>query len=112
MEDYVGKTLKDDSGKDYIILSQITYKNIPCVYAMEVKEDNEEGNKLFFQIKNDNDIYLVSIDSPKMIVSLQELLFKKNIQEDKPRKIKDDESIADYLAYLEDYYKSRVVTII
>ena len=113
MEDFVGKTLKHENGHNYIILSQLTYKNIPCVYAMEVNDDNQEGEKLFFQIKKDNDIiYLVGIDSPKMVVSLKELLFKKNFQEQKPRKIEAEESIADYLSYLEDYYKSRIVTIV
>ena len=111
-ENYVGKTLKNENNEEFVVLSQIRYKNIPCVYAMKVQENDEEGEKSFFQIASDNGIYLVSINSPKMIETLFDVMFKENANNEKPRKIKDNESIPDYFAYLDDYYKTKVTTIL
>lgn len=109
--DYVGKTLKNEQMEDYVVLKEVTYKNIPCVYAMQVKE-TEDGEKKFFQISIENgEAKLVNIKSPKMIASLSEIMFKEEENIDRPRKIKENESIPEYLAYLDDYYKSKVVTI-
>ena len=111
-ENYVGQTLQNEEGQEYIVLSQILHKNIPCVYGMQVLENNEEGEKKFFQLVNDDGIKLVSIQSPKMIEELFTETFKQKAVGEKPRKIKKEESIADYFAYLDDYYKSKVVTIV
>ena len=53
----------------------------------------------------------LNIDSKKMIEDITQMLIESNDIVDKPRKIKDDESIADYLKYLDDYFKTRIVTI-
>ena len=111
-ESYVGKTLPNENGEEYIILNEVTYKSIPFVYAMKIMPNEEEGEKIFFQIATENeDIHLVNIDSPKMIDALFSAMFKQNAKEDKPRRIKENESIQDYFAYLEEYYRSKVVTI-
>jgi len=110
-ESFVGKTLRDEKDEEYVVLMELTYKNIPCVYAMKVREDNEEGEKMFFQLTNDENIKLVNIKSKKMLEALAECLFNKTALDNNPRKINENESIADYLAYLDEYYKSKVVTI-
>lgn len=110
---YVGKTLKNEKDEEYIVLSELTYKNIPCVYAMKVLDTEEEGEKSFFQISCSNEVvHLVNIKSKKMVEALNDAFFKQNENDNVPRKIKEDESIQDYLAYLDDFYKSKVVTII
>ena len=109
---YVGQTLKDDKNEEYVILSQVKYKNIPCAYAMKSSSDDEKGEKKFFQIIDDGNTHLVAIDSPKMIEALYDVMFKENIKEGKPRRIKDNESITDYFAYLDDFYKTKVNTIL
>ncbi|MBE6155804.1 MAG: hypothetical protein E7164_03500 [Firmicutes bacterium] len=110
-ESFVGKTLRDEKDEEYIVLTELTYQNIPCVYAMKVLENEKEGDKLFFQLTGDEDVKLVSIKSKKMLLALSETLLKGGNLDDKPRKIKEEESIADYLAYLDDFYRSKVVTI-
>lgn len=109
-ESFVGKTLRDEKDEEYIVLTELTYKNIPCVYAMKVLEEEKEGEKMFFQLTTDENIKLVNIKSKKMLLALSETLFNQT-QDSKPRKIKEDESIADYLAYLDEFYRSKVVTI-
>ena len=110
-ENYVGKTLKDDKENEYIILSQIRYKSLPCVYAMK-NDSNESGEKTFFQVVVGKNPHLMEIESEKMKKTLYDLMFKESIKEEKPRKIKDNESITDYFAYLDDYYKTKVTTIL
>jgi len=112
VESLIGKTLKNEKDEEYIVLSELNFKNIPCVYAMKVMPDESEGEKTFFQVTGDSEIKLVNITSKKMLNALIEKMFAQNKQEDKPRKIKEDESIANYLAYLDEYYKTKVVTII
>ena len=46
-----------------------------------------------------------------MLVALSETLFNQTVGDNKPRKIKEDESIADYMAYLDEFYRTKVVTI-
>lgn len=108
MNNYIGKTLKDEKDEEYLILKVINYKGISCAYAMKVLENNEEGEKKIFQLSKNS---LISIDSKKMIEDITQMLIESNDIVDKPRKIKDDESIADYLKYLDDYFKTRIVTI-
>ena len=110
-ESFVGKTLRDEKDEEYIVLSELTYKNIPCVYAMKVLEEEKEGEKMFFQLTTDDNIKLVNIKSKKMLVALSETLFNQTVGDNKPRKIKEDESIADYMAYLDEFYRTKVVTI-
>lgn len=109
-ENYVGRTLKNENNEEFVILSQVVYKNILCVYAVPALA-GEDGKKAFFQVTGEN-AQLVSIQSPKMIEVLYDIMFKENVKEDKPRKIKEGESIPDYFAYLDEYYKSKVTTII
>lgn len=110
-ESFVGKTLRDEKDIEYVVLKELTYKSIPCVYAMKVEESGEEGEKMFFQLTTDENIKLVNIKSKKMLNALAECLFNQTVLDNKPRRIKDDESIASYLAYLDEFYKSKVVTI-
>ena len=110
-ESFVGKTLRDEKDEEYIVLSELTYKNIPCVYAMKVLEEEKEGEKMFFQLTTDENIKLVNIKSKKMLLALGETLFNGTKADSKPRKINEEESIADYLAYLDEFYRSKVVTI-
>ena len=111
-EEYVGKTLRNEKDEEFIVLSQLTYKNIPCVYVMRITSNNTEGEKMFFQLSTDGDIHLVSIKSKKMLNALSETLFKNSSQGDRARKIEPNESIADYMDYLDNFYKNRVVTIV
>lgn len=111
MDSFVGKTLKNEKDEEYIVLTELEYKNIPCVYAMKVEVEDKEGPKQFFQVTSDKDIKLVNIKSKRMINALNECLFEKTKTGDVPRKIKNNESISDYLAYLDDFYKTKVVTI-
>lgn len=108
---FVGKTLKNEKDEEFIVLSELTYRNIPCVYAMKVMEDEKEGEKRFFQLTTDENIKLVNIKSKKMLMALTDTLFGEEKKSDKPRKIKETESIAEYLAYLDEFYRSKVVTI-
>lgn len=105
----IGKSLKDENNEEYVVVNELNFKNIPCVYTVKVTDDNSEGEKRFFQLSKEGEIKLVSIKSKKMINSLNESLIKINQKNDKPRKINDDESIQDYLAYLDEYYKSKIV---
>ena len=111
METLVGKSLKNEKDEDYIVLSEFTVKEIPCVYAMKLETDEKEGEKGFFQITGVENPSLVNIKSKKLLKSLNDALFEQVKGEDKPRKIKEDESIQDYLAYLDEFYKSKVVTV-
>ena len=110
-ESIVGKILKDEKDIEYVVLKELTYKSIPCVYAMKVEENDEQGEKMFFQVTTDDTARLVNIKSKKMLNALADCLFNETALDNKPRKIKDDESIASYLAYLDEFYKSKVVTI-
>lgn len=109
-EGYVGKTLRNEKDEEFIILNELSYKNIDCVYAMRVTKDNTEGEKLFFQLSSDANVSLVSINSKKMIKALSEELFHETKTDDNPRRIKPEESVADYLKYLDEFYKSKIVT--
>ena len=111
-ENYVGKALKDDKGEEYVILSQIRYKSLPCVYAMKNVAEGEKGEKIFFQVVIDTVPHLMEIRSEKMKKALYDLMFKESLKEEKPRRIKDNESITDYFAYLDEYYKTKVTTIL
>lgn len=107
----IGKTFRDEKDEEYVVLKELTYKGIACVYAMKVREDNEEGEKMFFQLTNDENIKLVNIKSEKMLEALADSLFNQTALDNKPRKINENESIAEYLAYLDEFYKSKVITI-
>ena len=111
-ENYVGKSLNDDKGNEFIILSQVRYKSLPCVYAMKNDSKEDNGEKTFFQVIIDKNPHLMEIKSEKMKKALYDLMFKEKIKEDTPRKIKGNESITDYFAYLDDYYKTKVTTIL
>ena len=39
-------------------------------------------------------------------------LYEQSKGDDKPRRINPDESIQAYLAYLDEFYRSKIVTII
>ena len=112
MESFIGKTLKNEKDEDYIILSEFTIKEIPCVYAMKIEKEDKEGEKNFFQITNDEAPSLVNIKSKKLIKALTEALYQQTKGDDKPRRINPDESIQAYLAYLDEFYRTKVVTII
>lgn len=109
MDSFVGKTLTNDKGESFVILNQLYYKSILCCYAMKVMENDVPGEEKFFQIIDNK---LMDIGSKKMISMLNDLLFKQNENNNKPRKIKENESIESYFAYLDDYYKKKVVAII
>ncbi len=111
MESFVVKTLRNEKDEDYIILSEFTIKEIPCVYAMKIEKEDKEGEKCFFQLTSDEVPSLVSIKSKKMLKTLTEALYEQTKGDDRPRKINEDESIQAYLAYLDEFYKSKVVTI-
>ncbi len=111
-KDYVGKTIKTENGEVFVVLGQVKYKNIQCVYAMKTTNDDSEGEKRFFQITNGEKKQLVAVESKKMVDTLLDIMFKENMKTKKPRKIKDNESITDYFAYLDDYYKTRVNTVL
>lgn len=106
----IGKTLKDENNDEYIVLNELNFKNIPCVYTAKITSNEEEGKKQFFQLSKEGELSLVTINSKKMISSLNESLIKYTQEHDNPRKIEENESIPDYLAYLDDYYKSKIVT--
>lgn len=106
--DLVGKTFVNETGENYIILKVINYKGIKCAYAMALTEDGSEGEKKIFQISEKT---LISIESKKMVSDITQMLIDSNDIKDTPRKIKNNEEISDYLKYLDDYYKTRVVTI-
>jgi len=108
MNDLIGKTLLNEKDEQYLILKVIDYKGIKCAYAMKVMNKDEEGEKSIFQL---NENRLVTINSKKMINELTQMLIDSKDIVDKPRKIKKDESIKDYMKYLDEYYKTRVVTI-
>ena len=76
--------------------------------SVKVLDNNEEGEKKIFQLSKNS---LISIDSKKMIGDITQMLIDSNDIVDKPRKIKENESISDYLKYLDDYFKTRIVTI-
>ena len=111
-ESFVGKTLKNDKGQEFIVLSQVRYKSLPCVYAMLHDGKDNDKEKSFFQISLGKKPRLVEIKSEKMKKALYELMFKETIKDEKPRKINDKESITSYFEYLDDYYKNKVTTII
>lgn len=113
MDSCVGKTLRNVKGEEFIVLTELSCKGIPCVYAMKVEENEKEGEKQFFQLSKDNEeLTLIVIKSKKMLASLTEALFEKTKGDNKPRKIEETESISEYLAYLDEFYKSKVVTIL
>ena len=109
-ESYEGKTLKNEQGIEYIVLKELNYKSIPCVYAMQVMPNDEEGEKQLFQITEEG--ILIDIKSKKILKNLSEMMFREQAKNEKPRKIREDESIESYLAYLDEYYKTKIVTII
>ena len=110
MNEYIGKTLKDEKDEDYIVLKLLDYKGIICAYAMKVTDNEDDGEKRIFQFSKDNGGSLISIESKKMINDITNMLIETKDIIDKPRKIKDGESIADYLKYLDEFYKTRIVT--
>ena len=53
MNDYIGKTLKDEKDEEYLILKVINYKGISCAYAMKVLDKSkvlEYGSFCVFEI--------------------------------------------------------------
>lgn len=100
-ENYVGKTLQNDKDEEFVVLSQVCYKNLLCVYAMKSLPNDAEGDKAFFQVSGSKKKRLVPINSPKMTKALYDMMFKNNAKEAKPRKIKEDESITEYFNYLD-----------
>lgn len=107
MNDLVGKILKDAKDEEYKVLNELRYKNIACVYAQKVGKENENIKK-FFQLTGDDDIAIVEVISKKLISGLNDALFELTKPNDKARKIEEKESIADYLAYLDEFYKTKV----
>ena len=99
-----GKILKNEKDEDYLVINSLVYKNILCAYAMKT-DDNE--NKQFFQVSNEK---LISIQSDKMIKELTVAFFEDSTSDDMPRKIKENETIVDYMNYLDEYYKTKVVS--
>jgi hypothetical protein len=112
MESLVGKSLKNEQNVDFIVLSEFSCKGIPCAYAMKIEKEEKEGIKQFFQVTNEEHPSLMEIKSEKMIKNLVETLEHQMKEDAKPRKIREDESISQYLAYLDDFYRSRIVTIL
>ena len=112
MESFVGKSLKNTDGEEYIVLSEFNIKDINCVYAMKVEQDDKEGDKRFYQLTSDEIPTLVNIKSNKLIKSLNEALTDQIKNNEKPRKIKEDESIQEYLSYLDEFYRSRLTSVI
>lgn len=106
-EDLVGKVLLNEKKESYIVLSMLSYKSIPCVLAQEMNDDGSEGEKKFFQLSTGDETSLVGIKSKKILNALTEYMESKRT--DIPRKIKENESIPDYLAYLDDFYKTKVI---
>lgn len=102
--DLVGKTLCDETGEEYVVLKLINYKSIKCAYAVSVNSDE----KKIFQVSGNG---LISIDSKKMINDITQMLIDSKDIKDEARKIKDGESIADYFKYLDEFYKTRINTI-
>ncbi len=102
--DLVGKTLCDETSNEYVVLKIINYKAIKCAYAANVNTDE----KKIFQVSGNN---LISIDSKKMINDITQMLIDSNDIKDEARKIKDNESIADYFKYLDEFYKTRINTV-
>ncbi len=102
--DLVGKTLCDETGEEFVVLKLINYKTIKCAYAASVSSDE----KKIFQVSGNG---LISIDSKKMINDITQMLIDSKDIKDEARKIKDGESIADYLKYLDEFYKTRINTI-
>ncbi len=111
MESLVGKSLKDEKDEEYIVLSEFVVKDIPCVYAMKLEKDEKEGEKKFFQLTKDEIPSLVNIKSKKMLSTLTDALYQSTKGDEKPRKIEENETIQAYLAYLDEFYKTKVVTI-
>ena len=99
--DLVGKTLCDETGEEYVVLKLINYKAIKCAYAVSVKNE-------IFQVSGNG---LISIDSKKMINDITQMLIDSKDIKDEARKIKDGETIADYFKYLDEFYKTRINTI-
>ncbi|CDE38457.1 unknown [Mycoplasma sp. CAG:472] len=102
--DLVGKTLCDETGEEYVVLKLINYKAIKCAYAVSVNSDE----KKIFQVSGNG---LISIDSKKMINDITQMLIDSKDIKDEARKIKDGEAIADYFKYLDEFYKTRINTI-
>ena len=67
MESFVGKTLRNEKDEEYIVLSEFSIKEIPCVYAMKIEKEDKEGEKCFFQLTNDKEPSLVTIKVIKEI---------------------------------------------
>lgn len=105
----IGKALKDENNEEYVVVNELNFKSIPCVYTVKVTSDGTDGEKRFFQVAKEGEERLVSIKSKKMISSLNESLIKMTQVNDKPRRIEENESIPDYLAYLDEYYKSKII---
>ncbi len=107
-ESYVGKELVNLQDETYLILNELVYKNIKCVFAQ--KKGTED--RCFFQLSDDDVPKLIAINSEKLLDSLSKELLEESRKDNKPRKIGENESIADYLAYLDDFYKGQLSTII
>ena len=107
-EDLVGKVLMNEKKESYIVLSMLSYKSIPCVLAQAIMDDGTEGENKFFQLSTGDDISLVDIKSKKILNALKEYIDSQRT--DIPRKIKENESIPSYLAYLDDFYKTKVIS--
>ena len=75
-----------------------------CLQVFPVEYNEEYKENVDFLVETD-------IKSKKMLLALSDTLFNQTTLDNKPRKIKENESIADYLAYLDEFYRSKVVTI-
>lgn len=107
-ESYEGKELVNMQDETYLILNELVYKNIKCVFAQ--KKGTEE--RCFFQLSDDEVPKLIAINSEKLLDSLSKELLEQSRKDNKPRKIMPEENIADYLAYLDEFYKGQLTTII
>lgn len=110
MDEIIGKVLKNEKDEEYVVLEYLEYKDIPCVYAMKVC-DNKEAQKTFLELDKKDKLSLISINSKKMLTGLTNKMFKDS-KDNNPRKINEDESIAEYLNYLDEFYKSHSVTVL
>lgn len=83
-ESNIGKILKKDKEK-YLVLNELTYKNIDCVYAAKLCDDGKEGEKCFFQLSTDNNI--IPIISKKMLNALSEMVTKHSLEKNRTAKL-------------------------
>ena len=102
--DLVGKQLLNEKDESFTVLAVVSYKGINCAYCKNATCDGK-----FFQISLDNQS-LVSIESKKILNALTECL-KNEEKNREPRKINEGESVTDYLTYLDDFYKTKIISI-